>query len=203
MPPAHDSVDDHHGSPAVEQGEQAAVVLADLDDDAIAVLYEQVRAVARRFRGKGFHSDSLVTTDLAQETLLKAFGRMLEQPFESHQHLINTLSKVMYRLLCERLRRRKARQKHLQTVPLLDHDAQTTSDIDWLLDFTEHLEVLEHRRNRAAEVLRLRAFFQMSLPEMAEALGCSPAAAQRELAFGRVFLRRRGCHTDDGPAAIA
>jgi len=134
MPPAHDSVDDHHGSPAVEQGEQAAVVLADLDDDAIAVLYEQVRAVARRFRGKGFHSDSLVTTDLAQETLLKAFGRMLEK-----------------------------------------------------------------RRSRAAEVLRLRAFFQMSLPEMADALDCSPAAAQRELAFGRVFLRRRGCHNRRRP----
>jgi len=199
MPTSLPPTDDAAGSPAREPPEQAAVVLADLDDDALAVLYEQVKAVARRFRTKGFYSDSLVTTDLAHESLLKAFGRMLEQPFESHEHLLNTISKVMYRLLCERLRRRKARDKRMPKVPLLDHDARTTSDTDWLLDFTEHLEVLEQRRNRAAEVLRLRAFFRMSLPEIATTLGCSPEAAQRELAFGRVFLRRRGFHADAIP----
>lgn len=176
---------------ATEAGERT---LAELDDETVALLYDQVRAIAGRFRRTGFQADTLATTDLANETLLKVFSRMTDTSFVSEKHLVNTVAKVMYHLLCERLRRRKARQAQMQSTPLEHdpHDPVGESDHDWLLDFAEHVEALQQRRPRAAEVIRLRVFFSMTVQEIADTLACSKAAAQRELAFSRVFLRRLG-----------
>lgn len=81
------------------------LTLAGLDDEALALLYDQVRAIAGKFRRSGFRHDSLATTELANETLLKVFSKLIDKPFESQQHLVNTIAKVMYHLLCERFRR--------------------------------------------------------------------------------------------------
>ena len=75
--------------------------MASLDDEALALLYDQVRAIAGKFRRSGFRAYSLSTTALANETLLKVFSKLIDKPFESQQHLVNTIAKVMYHLLCE------------------------------------------------------------------------------------------------------
>ena len=172
------------------------LTLAALEDEALALLYDQVRAIAGKFRRSGFRADSLATTDLANETLLKVFSKLVDKPFESQQHLVNTIAKVMYHLLCERFRRRKTRRE-LAVITQLKHEPHDDeTDRDWLLDFTEQLEVLEERRARAAEVARLRVYFSMTVQEIADTLECSRAAAQREFAFARAFFKRRG-YTDE------
>lgn len=171
------------------------LTLAGLDDEALGLLYDQVRAIAGKFRRSGFRHDSLATTELANETLLKVFSKLIDKPFDSQQHLVNTIAKVMYHLLCERFWRRKARRERavitqLEYEPHDDRESEIESD--WLLDFTEQLEVLEERRSRAAEVARLRVYFSMTIQEIADTLECSKASAQREFAFVRAFLKRKG-----------
>lgn len=71
------------------------LTLAGLDDEALGLLYDQVRAIAGKFRRSGFHHDSLSTTALSNETLLKVFSKLIDKPFDSQQHLVNTIAKVL------------------------------------------------------------------------------------------------------------
>lgn len=64
------------------------LTLASLDDEALALLYDQVRAIAGKFRRSGFRADSLATTDLANETLLKVFSKLVDKPFEDRKSVV-------------------------------------------------------------------------------------------------------------------
>jgi RNA polymerase sigma factor (TIGR02999 family) len=161
-----------------------------LDDESIAALYEHVRHIARRIISKGFDSDSLATTDVSHEAFAKILGDMGEVRFESERHLLNTAATVMRRLLIDRLRRRTLRK------PALDELARQMrtlgkhglAKVESERAFTEQLDQLQERRPRAAEVMRFRVYFQMTLQEIADTLGCSVTAVHREVAFARAFL---------------
>lgn len=177
---------------SIEREEPAPIADAvlQLDDDSITLLYEQVRHIARRFLAKGFHSDSLAATELAHEAFAKILGDMRAYPFESDRHVLNMASKVMHRLLIDRLRRRTLRTAALeeiarQTASLGKNAAKAPS---LRLAFAEQLDMLEQRRPLAAEVLRYRFFLRMTLQEIADKLDCSVGKVHGELAFARLFL---------------
>jgi len=164
--------------------------LADFDDDTICVLYEQVRHIAGRLRTHGFYSDSLSPTDLAHEAMAKILGTANPQPCASERHFLNLASLAMHQLLVDRLRRRQLRGPALEeiarkTVGLWENAA---AEAEQLHAFVEELEHLAVRRPLAAEVMRYRFFFRMTLAEIAEQTGQSRSSLQRELAFAQAFL---------------
>lgn len=190
---------------AAGQCEPAGDAVALLDDSSVSLLYEQVRHIARRFRRKGFYSDSLAATDLAHEAFAKILGDMPDLPFESERHLLNMAAKAMHRLLIDRLRRRTLRKAALEEIAAqtdrLGKNAANT--IDLRLDFAEKLDALEQRRPRAAEAVRYKFFFGMTLEEIAEKLECSVSAVYRELAFARAFLARPQRHSATPPTPVS
>lgn len=175
------------------------VVVALLDDSSVLLLYKQVRYIARRFKRDRFYADSLATTDLAHETFARILGRSPELAFESERHFLRTAAKAMHRLLIDRLRRRTLRKAALEEIAgltaLLGRHAD--DQIDLRLDFKEQLEALEQRRPRAAEAVRYRFFFGMTLQEIADQLECSVSGVHREIAFARAFLSRSQRHSAD------
>lgn len=172
-----------------EERAPAADAVVQLDDDSISLLYEQVRHIARRFLAKGFHSDSLAATDLAHEAFAKILGDMREYPFESDRHVLNMASKVMHRLLIDRLRRRTLRTAALEEIARQTASlGNAANDPALRLAFAEQLDMLEQRRPLAAEVLRYRFFLRMTLQEIADKLDCSVGKVHGELAFARLFL---------------
>lgn len=176
--------------------------LAQFDDDSICILYEQVRHIAGRLRKTGFYSDSLSPTDLAHEALAKILGGSSAEPFASERHFLNLASLAMYQLLVDRLRRRQLRGPALEeiarkTVGLWEN---ATAETEQLLIFANLLESLAARRPLAAEVVRYRFFFRMTLAEIAEKIGVSKSSLQRELAFAQAFLTRPGHLSIPAPA---
>lgn len=170
-----------------------------LDDNSVLLLYQQVRYIARRSKRDRFYADSLATTDLAHETFARILGRSPDLAFESERHFLRTAAKVMHRLLIDRLRRRTLRKAALEEIAgltaLLGRHAD--DQIDLRLDFAEQLEALEQRRPCAAEAVRYRFFFSMTLQEIADQLECSVSGVHREIAFARAFLSRPQQHSAD------
>lgn len=177
----------------LEETVSAGISLEDFNDETLCLVYEHIREIALRFRVDGFHSDSYAATELVQETLSRMLGGMPGKVYESHRHVLNTASKVMYRMLIERLRRRKLRQRALDELfwkqpPASQPAAEVAAEI------RDEFSALESRRPVAAEALRFSLFFQMTIDEIAAAMGTSRTTAHRELAFARAFLK--GLKTD-------
>ena len=160
----------------------------------MAFLYEHIRHIARRFRGKGFYSDSLAATELAHEALAKLLGDMRDYPFASERHVLNMAAKAMHRPMVDRLRRRTLRAAALKEIRrnAADLTAHAARETELQRSFIDHVEQLERRRPRSAEVVRYRFFLGMTLAEVAQQLDSSVSCVHRELAYARAFLARTG-----------
>ncbi len=171
----------------------AGIDLHQLDDDSVCVLYRQLRTAAAMLRSNAYLSDSIRSTELVHEAFAKMLGRP-EAVFESERHLLNTASLVMKSLLIDRLRRRKLRAGATAEIARLQlvRDAHAVPGRpDAVVEFHEHLQLLEQRRPLAAEVFRYRFFFEMTQREIASIVARSVPTVHREIAFARAFLARQ------------
>lgn len=90
--------------------------------------------------------------------------------------------------------RRKATRKHgggFERAAFQDSRIELTSPADEVLAVHEALEELKAEDSLAAEVVKLRYFVGLTIPEIAEALGLSPRSADRHWSFARAWLRKR------------
>ena len=118
--------------------------------------------------------------DVVAETLAIAWRRLDDIPTE---HQLPWLYGVARRVLANQ-RRAKERRHGLvlrlaaQPAPVLHHDEDT-----------EVLEALSTLRPGDQEILRLATWEQLTTPEIAAALGCTPNAAALRLSRARRRLR--------------
>ena len=61
-------------------------------------------------------------------------------------------------------------------------------ECDDLLELNEALDRLEDRDSRAAQVVKLRYFAGLTIPQTAEALGISLRTAERDWTFAKTWL---------------
>jgi RNA polymerase sigma factor (TIGR02999 family) len=109
----------------------------------------------------------------------------------------------MRRILVENARR-KGRRKH--GGGLIRHDLDDAAEVtepevrEDLLALDEALTKLTSVDPQATQLVQLRYFAGLSIPEAARALGVSPRTADRLWAFARVWLLREiGDGPDDHP----
>jgi RNA polymerase sigma factor (TIGR02999 family) len=110
--------------------------------------------------------------------------------WENRRHFFAAAAEAMRRILIENARR-KARIKHGGGRQRLEFDEQQLAlpqASDDLLALDEALVRLEACDPLRAEVVKLRFFAGLSMPEVAHALGVSLATAERHWAFTRVWL---------------
>jgi DNA-directed RNA polymerase specialized sigma24 family protein len=73
-------------------------------------------------------------------------------------------------------------------VDLSEVDLAMTTDDDLLLRIHEALQKLESEAPEKAQLVKLRFFVGLKIPEAAAALGIAPATAKRYWAFARAWL---------------
>ena len=98
----------------------------------------------------------------------------------------------MRRILIDNARR-KQRPKHggdQQRIDLDQVDIAINTGDDTLLLVNEALEQLAEEDAQKAELVKLRYFAGMTIPEAAEAMGQSESTAKRNWVFARAFLLR-------------
>jgi RNA polymerase sigma factor (TIGR02999 family) len=171
---------------AIEQGDPHAAA------DLLPLVYEELRRLARHKLAQEKAGQTLQATALVHEAYLRLVGGEREAHWNSRGHFFAAAAEAMRRILVENARRKRS-FKHGG-----DRSRQDMADIQLAApEPQEDLLALDEAMNRlaatdraAADVVQLRYFAGLTLPEAAQALGISPRTAGRLWAFARAWLRR-------------
>jgi RNA polymerase sigma factor (TIGR02999 family) len=127
---------------------------------------------------------------LVHEAYLRLVGPADDQRWQNRSHFFAAAAEAMRRILVENARR-KGRVKHggrRQRIELDDACPVVEPPSDDLLALDEALTRLAARDPVRAELVNLRFFAGLTMPEAAQALGLSLATAERHWTFVRTWL---------------
>ena len=134
---------------------------------------------------------TLQATALVHETFLRLCCPT-DPKWEGRRHFFGAAAEAMRRILVEQARKR-ARLKRGGDVTVEPMDADQLAieapGVD-VLSIDEALQKLEASDPRAREIVNLRCFVGLTIPETAAALGVSESTVEREWRFLRTFLQR-------------
>jgi len=160
-------------------------------EELLPLVYERLRAIARRqLRGER-EGHTLTTTDLVHEayfTLVRVDG----VGWADRAHFLGVAARAMRRVLIDHARTRATQKRGGRPDrATLDIDALPARMPDeQILALDEALRRLEERSERYGRIVECRFFAGMSIEETATALGISPSTVKRDWLVARAWLHR-------------
>ena len=164
-------------------------------DRLVPLVYEELRALAKRELYREQPGHTLHATALVHEAYLKLAGSGI--PASDRAHFLAIAARAMRQVLVDHARRRKAvkRGGELARTTLTDSGAPVEFRPDELIALDEAMERLDPRQR---QVVEFRFFAGMEEKEIAEVLGVSDRTVRREWVKARAWLYRS--LYPDGPA---
>jgi RNA polymerase sigma factor (TIGR02999 family) len=162
-------------------------------DDLLALVYEDLHALAQGQIARRGARQTLQATDLVHEAWLRLVANGAPE-FESRVHFFGAAANAMRNLMVEAARRKASRKRDAalkQDLPEELPGIEPAVDLGDVLAVHEALAELEGIDERAARIVTLRFFGGLSLPEAAEVVGTSLATAERDWRFARAYLQHR------------
>lgn len=163
-------------------GEQAAL------DALMPLVYEELRAIARRsLRGEP-SGRTLRPTVLVNEAYLRMLGASVD--WQDRAHFFALAARLMRRILIDhaRARSRGKRGGDADFVALSGREASPAEDLLNVLEIDRALEKLRSVDPRKSDVLELHFFGGLGQEEIAVALDISPRTVFQDLKLGKAFL---------------
>ncbi len=171
---------------AIEQGDPQAA------EKLLPLVYDELRKLAATKLSQEKPGQTLQSTALVHEAYLRLVDVDAAQHWNSRGHFFAAAAESMRRILVENARRRR-RGKHggdLAQVELAPSEIAAPERAEELLALDEALERLAQRDPQSAELVKLRYFAGLTIPQAAELLGVSPRTADSLWSFARAWLRR-------------
>jgi RNA polymerase sigma factor (TIGR02999 family) len=168
-------------------------------DQLLPLVYDELRRLAAAHMAREKPGHTLDTTALVHEAWMRLTGG---QQFESRSHFLRASAEAMRRILVDHARARNADKRGGGWTRVELADWQTVSQApEQVLALNEALDSFAVVEPRKAELVTLRFFGGMSMPEAADALGVSLPTAERWWAFARSWLYTEllGPEGDDSP----
>ena len=158
--------------------------------DLLPLVYDELlRLAAARMAGER-PGQTLQATALVHEAYLRLVGGGQPDGWDGRGHFFAAAAEAMRRILVEAARR-KGRARHgggQRRIDLGDSALVTECPGDDLLAIDEALTRLAELDPKRADLVKLRFFAGLTMPEAAVALGISLATAERHWAFTRTWL---------------
>ncbi len=170
---------------AIEQGDPQAA------DQLLPLVYDELRQLAAQKLAQEQPGQTLQATALVHEAYVRLVDTDAAQHWNSRGHFFAAAAEAMRRILVESARRKQS-QKRGGGRQRLDLDSLVTvlKPDDDLLDLDEALGQLAAVDAQAADLVKLRYFAGLTVPQAAEALGVSPRTADSLWAYARAWLLR-------------
>jgi RNA polymerase sigma factor (TIGR02999 family) len=169
---------------AIEQGDPHAA------EKLLPLVYDELRKLAAQKLAHEKPGQTLEATALVHEAYLRLVAGEQEAHWTSRGHFFAAAAEAMRRILVENARR-KRRPKHgggRKRVDLDESAAVSPAPGDDLVALDEALGRLAAREPVKAELVKLRFFAGLTMPEAARVLGLSLATAERYWTYARVWL---------------
>lgn len=171
---------------AIEQGDPHAA------EELLPLVYDELRKLAARKLAREKPGQTLQATALVHEAYLRLVGAGEEMCWDSRGHFFAAAAEGMRRILVEGARRKDSLKRG---------GSQARADFDVGLipepEIHEDLVALDQALTKlatvdkmAAEVVQLRFFAGLALPETARILDISPRTAGRLWTYARAWLRQ-------------
>jgi RNA polymerase sigma factor (TIGR02999 family) len=134
---------------------------------------------------------TLQATALVHEAYIRLVDAEKAQNWESRGHFFAAAAEAMRRILVDNARRKQAEKRgggH-HRLELVNVQPAIEPPGDDLLQLNDALEELDKKDRLKAEVVKLRFFAGLTVPQTAEALGIWPSTADNYWAYARAWLR--------------
>ena len=169
---------------AIEHGDPRAA------GELLPMVYDELRQLAARRLACEAPGQTLQATALVHEAYLRLVDVERAQHWNSRGHFFAAAAEAMRRILVESARRKK-RLKHGREHQRVDLESgclvSAAPSLD-LLALDEALSRLAETEAAKAELVKLRFFAGLTMPEAAAALNISLATAERYWTFAKSWL---------------
>jgi RNA polymerase sigma factor (TIGR02999 family) len=171
---------------AIEQGDLEA------SEQLFPLVYEELRQLAAHRMTLERPGQTLSATGLVHEAYLRQVDVERAQRWNSRGHFFAAAAEAMRRILVENARRkhRTKRGGDQKRVELTDEALAADKQDALVLSVDESLSALAEQNAQAAELVKLRFFGGLTLPEAAASLDISPRTADRLWAYARAWLHQ-------------
>jgi RNA polymerase sigma factor (TIGR02999 family) len=170
----------------IESGDPSAA------EQLLPLVYEELRRLAAQNLAQESPGQTLEATALVHEAYLRLVDVEKAQHWNSRGHFFGAAAEAMRRIVVENARRR-SRIKHgggRKREVLEPEQIAVPEASDALLALNSALDRLDVDDHEAAELVKLRYFAGLTIPQVAETLGISPRKADFMWSFARAWLRR-------------
>lgn len=168
---------------ALEQGDPTAGELL------LPLVYAQLRQLAMQQLNDEKPGQTLQATALVHEAYLRLVGTQ-PRSWNGRRHFFAVAAEAMRRILIDNARRKRGPKQggHLHRADAdLNLVASDEAPVD-LLALDEALTKLAEESPARAELVKLRFFAGLTMPEAADVLGVSLATAERHWTFAKAWL---------------
>jgi RNA polymerase sigma factor (TIGR02999 family) len=170
---------------AITNGDQQAAA------DLLPCVYDELRRQAAQWLAQEAPGQTLQPTALVHEAYVRLTGTSTPEPaWDNRRHFFAAAAEAMRRILVENARR-KHRRKHggdRSRVSLEAAESLLQAPSEDLLALDEALTRLTAHDPAKAEVVKLRFFAGLTMPEVAQALDLSLATVERYWTYARTWL---------------
>ncbi|HRI15944.1 MAG TPA: ECF-type sigma factor [Verrucomicrobiota bacterium] len=164
---------------------------AKVAEEFLSSVYAELRKLAASKMAGEKSGQTLQATALVHEAWLRLGGDQQPQ-WQCRAQFFAAAGEAMRRILIEQARRKSRQKRGSDNVVEEIHESQIElqAPSDEVLAIHDALDHLAAEDPVAADVVKLRYFVGLSLPEVAEALSLSPRNTDRLWAFARVRLKQ-------------
>src|SRR5262245_57325425 len=159
-------------------------------DQLLPLVYDELRRLAAAKLASEKPGQTLEATALVHEMYVRLVDVDQAQHWNSRGHFFAAAAEAMRRILVENARR-KQRLKHggnQNRVDLSGIDLAGRKRDELVLSVDESLAALAQQNAQAAELVKLRFFAGLTLPDAAAALDIAPRTADRLWAYAKAWL---------------
>ncbi len=159
--------------------------------ELLPLVYEELRKLAVVRMANEKPGQTLQPTALVHEAWLKIAGDGNEH-FANRRHFFKAAASAMQQILIDNARRKQRLKHGANLVGDELHESRIAMSVptEELLAVNDALAALALEDPQAAEVVQLRYFVGMTVPEIAAALELAPRTVDRHWAFARAWLKR-------------
>jgi RNA polymerase sigma factor (TIGR02999 family) len=170
---------------AIERGEPKAA------GEFLPLVYEELRKLAVVRMANEKPGQTLQPTALVHEVWLKISGDGHQQ-FANRRHFFKAAAGAMQQILVDNARRKQRLKRGGNQTGEELHESRIATSVpsDELLAVNDALVTLALEDPATAQVVQMRYFVGMTVPEIAAALDLAPRTVDRHWAFARAWLKR-------------
>jgi RNA polymerase sigma factor (TIGR02999 family) len=171
---------------AIEEGDPHAA------DQLLPLVYDELRKLAAQKLAQEKPGQTLQATALVHDAYIRLVDVEQAQHWNSRGHFFAAAAVAMRRILVDRARQKLTRKAGRGRVrqDLEGLEIALPEIPEDLLALDEALTKLASADKKAAELVHLRFFAGLPLPEVAQLLGISPRTADRLWAYARAWLHQ-------------